>query len=61
MASTQRDQRWTLIVCIVQVKLRVIDGALQGTFVTGNQPDGVAFDGANIWVATFGSNTVSKM
>jgi DNA-binding beta-propeller fold protein YncE len=27
----------------------------------GNQPAGVAFDGANIWVANQGSNTVSKL
>jgi hypothetical protein len=29
-------------------------------FPVGNSPYGVAFDGANIWVANTGSNTVSK-
>jgi hypothetical protein len=32
-------------------KLRVRDGKVLGTFVTGPNPQGVAFDGANIWVA----------
>ena len=32
-------------------KLRTSDGANQGTFTVGTQPFGVAFDGANIWVA----------
>jgi DNA-binding beta-propeller fold protein YncE len=41
-------------------KLRVSDGANLGTFPVGNNPQGVAFDGANMWVANGGSNTVSK-
>ena len=32
-----------------------------GTFAAGTSPFGVAFDGANIWVANAGSNTVSKL
>ena len=31
-----------------------------GDFLVGTQPYAVAFDGANIWVANWGSNTVSK-
>jgi len=31
------------------------------TFPVGSQPYGVAFDGANIWVANFADNTVSKL
>ena len=30
-------------------------------FAVGQQPYGIAFDGANMWVANFGSNTVSKL
>jgi len=42
-------------------KLRASDGANLGNFSVGNQPTGVAFDGANIWVANQGSNTLSKL
>ena len=42
-------------------KLRASDGALLGTFAVGSNPHGVAFDGANIWVANFSSNNVSKL
>ena len=42
-------------------KLRASDGALQGTFNVGTNPTGVAFDGANIWVANNGSNNVTKL
>src|SRR3990167_5102591 len=31
------------------------------TFAVGFYPDGVAFDGANIWVANSGSNNVTKL
>jgi hypothetical protein len=41
-------------------KLRSSDGVNQGTFPTGSNSVGVAFDGANIWVPNNGSNTVSK-
>src|SRR5580658_2537719 len=30
-------------------------------FKVGSQPYGVAFDGANIWTANFGDNTVTKL
>jgi hypothetical protein len=32
-----------------------------GTFAVGAGPEGVAFDGANIWVTNTFSNTVSKL
>ncbi len=31
------------------------------TFAVGNEPSGIAFDGANIWVANFGDGTVTKL
>jgi DNA-binding beta-propeller fold protein YncE len=34
---------------------------VQGTFNVGDFPYGVAFDGANIWVANSGSDTVTKL
>ena len=43
-------------------KLRASDGAVLAIFSAGGVwPQGVAFDGANIWVVNAGSNTVSKM
>jgi DNA-binding beta-propeller fold protein YncE len=42
-------------------KLRARDGTILGTFGVGSGPRGVAFDGANIWVANHDSNTVSKL
>ena len=36
-------------------KLRASDGANLGTFPVGSFPPGVAFDGANVWVANGGS------
>jgi sugar lactone lactonase YvrE len=33
----------------------------QATFPVGNSPSGVAFDGANIWVTTSGTFTVTKL
>jgi len=41
-------------------KVRVSDGAVQGTFSVGTSPAGIAFDGANIWVTT-GDDTVIKL
>ncbi len=34
--------------------------AALGTFPVGTSPVGVAFDGANVWVANWGKGTVSK-
>jgi len=42
-------------------KLRASDGTVLGTFSVGSQPIGVAFDGANIWVANQLSNNVTKL
>jgi DNA-binding beta-propeller fold protein YncE len=42
-------------------KLAASTGATLGTFPAGDRPSGVAFDGANIWVANQNSNTVSKL
>ena len=42
-------------------KLRASDGANLGNFDVGAASFGVAFDGANIWVANQGSNTVTKV
>lgn len=32
-----------------------------GTFTVGTTPIGVAFDGANMWVANVGSNNLTKL
>jgi DNA-binding beta-propeller fold protein YncE len=45
---------------MLDTELRASDGAALGTFPVESGPDGIAFDGANIWVANAGSNTVSK-
>ena len=39
------------------------DGAFVGTFflTVGNGPIGMAYDGANMWVANGGDNTVTKL
>ena len=42
-------------------KLRASDGANLGTFPVGLFLQGLAFDGANIWVASFGDNSVVKL
>ena len=42
-------------------KLRANDGAALGTFTVGTNPQGVASDGANIWVANLASNNVTKL
>ena len=42
-------------------KLRAVDGVVQGTFNVGSIPNGVAFNGANIWVTNVGDNTVTKL
>jgi len=42
-------------------KVRATDGTVLGTFAVGSGPDGLAFDGENIWVANVDSNTVTKL
>jgi hypothetical protein len=46
-------------VSLIQSKAALLQWYRQD-FAVGSGPSGVAFDGANIWVANFGSNTVSK-
>jgi outer membrane protein assembly factor BamB len=41
--------------------LRWYPANLRTTFSAGTNPVGVAFDGANIWVANFSSNNVTKL
>ena len=41
-------------------KLRASDGATLGIFPVAGGPNGVAFDGANIWTGN-GDGTVSKL
>jgi DNA-binding beta-propeller fold protein YncE len=41
--------------------LRASDGSAQGTFTSGTNPAGAAFDGTYIWVANGADNTVSKL
>ena len=38
-----------------------VDGSVLGTFAVGDVPVGIAFDGANVWVANNGSNNVTKL
>jgi hypothetical protein len=42
-------------------RVRATDGVLQGSYPVGMTPIGVAFDGANIWIANSGSDTVNKL
>lgn len=42
-------------------KLRASDGALLATFPVGSTPEGILFDGSNIWVANLLSDTVTKL
>ncbi len=41
--------------------MRASDGTVLGTFTVGFQPLGIAFDGANIWVANRGDGSVTKL
>jgi hypothetical protein len=43
------------------MKMRISDGTVLGTFLTGSEPLVPAFDGANIWVPNSEGNSVSKM
>jgi YVTN family beta-propeller protein len=46
----------------MELALRKWYGANQvTTFAVGSSPHGVAFDGANIWVANYGSDNVTKL
>ena len=47
--SCAASLRWDLPACT------------PATFTVGTSPQGVAFDGTNIWVANFSSNSVSKI
>jgi hypothetical protein len=42
-------------------KYRPSDGASQGSFPVGNQSQGVAFDGANVWITSYNDSTVTKL
>jgi len=46
---------------VTVTKLRASDGKVLGTFTVGTSPLGIAFDGANIWVAITASNVVAKL
>ena len=41
--------------------MRASDGTVLGTFTVGVAPLGIAFDGANVWVANRNSNTVDEL
>jgi YVTN family beta-propeller protein len=41
-------------------KIRASDGHIMGKYPTGDRPGGLAFDGANMWVANEMAGTVSK-
>jgi DNA-binding beta-propeller fold protein YncE len=43
------------------IKMRTSDGAVLGTFPVGTGPLGLAFDGANIWVANINSHNIMKL
>ena len=43
------------------VKLDAATGSRVATVTAGTFPNGIAFDGANIWLTNFNSNTVSKI
>ncbi len=42
-------------------KLNPSTGATIGTYPVGTSPIAVAFDGTSIWVANYGSSTVTKL
>jgi hypothetical protein len=43
------------------IKVRASDGAVLGTFPVGNGPLGIAFDGADMWVANRDDGTVTEL
>ena len=42
-------------------KLRASDGVNLGTFAVGEAPEGIAFDGTNIWVANYFGKSATKL
>jgi DNA-binding beta-propeller fold protein YncE len=56
-----RDQRRTRAGSGTVSKLRASDGSVIGTFSVGANPQIMGFNEANVWVANFGGNTVSKL
>jgi hypothetical protein len=43
------------------IKLRASDGVSLGSFPVGAGAFAIAFDGANMWVANFNGNDISKL
>jgi DNA-binding beta-propeller fold protein YncE len=41
--------------------ITVTGGVTGGTFPVGSGPDGIAFDGTNMWVANSNDNTVTEL
>ena len=52
---------WPIVTSNTVSKLRASDGQVLGTYPVGIGPIGIAFDGANIWVANYSSNNVTKL
>ncbi|MFC1971050.1 YncE family protein [Chloroflexota bacterium] len=46
---------------VIKAPLQASDGSPLGTYAVGSVPYGICFDGANIWVANYGSNDVTKL
>ena len=42
-------------------RLLASNGSTVGTYSVGTNPQGIAFDGINIWVANNGDNTVTEL
>jgi len=42
-------------------QLRASDGQTRNTFTVGTLPNGIGFDGAYVWVANSGSNSVTRI
>lgn len=42
-------------------KFRVTDGANEGMMPVAHQPQGLAFEGSNVWVSLYGDGTVRKL
>ena len=65
ITQTQADARYARITPTTQqIALLKWHTAITGTgstFSVGSGPEGLAFDGANMWVANWGSNTISVL